>query len=95
VLVKVRFLTRLKEVTGREEEEVTVGSEADVSAVLRRLGEKYGEKFGALLYEGNERLLASHLQVLLDGTNVLSLNGLRTRVKDGSMLAIIPLIAGG
>jgi molybdopterin synthase sulfur carrier subunit len=93
--VRVRFFTRLKEVVGRDELELDVEERADVGVVLRKLSERYGEKFAALLYEGNERMLATHLQVLLDGSNVLGLNGLKTRLKGGSELAIIPLIMGG
>lgn len=95
MLVKVRFLTRLKEVTGKEEEEVVVDGRADVGMVLKKLGEEYGWRFSALLYEGDSGALASHLQILLDGLNVLTLDGLRTSLRDGSVLAIIPLVSGG
>jgi len=83
--------TTLREVTGVKE--ITVEAKT-VREAINKLLEKYGgELRKALLDEkGNIKRIYT---LLLDGRNIILLQGLDTPVKDGSTLHIFPPVGGG
>ncbi len=91
--IKVRFFTILREMTGQKEETLTVGDETTVREILDLLSEKYGSAFLEYLFEG--RRLRGHIQILVDGINITTLNGLDTRMEEDSTLAVVPPVGGG
>jgi molybdopterin synthase sulfur carrier subunit len=93
MIVKVRFFTVLRELIGKREEEVLVHEGASVREVLDILSARYGREFSDYLFEGSR--LKEHIQILLNGTNIMILNGLETRLGEGSTLAVIPPMEGG
>jgi len=92
--VRVRFLARLQDMTGEREESFESSEEETVGDVLAGLSRRHGEAFDKYIY-GKDGQIADHIQVLLDGTSVTNLQGLKTRLRDGSQIDIIPLVAGG
>ncbi len=91
--INVRFFTVLREMTGRRTEDIVVRDDADVRDILELLSERHGDKFRTYLFEGDK--LREHMHVLLDGVNVVTLNGLGTKLRDNSTLAIVPPVGGG
>jgi molybdopterin synthase sulfur carrier subunit len=92
--IRVRFYARLRDMTGEREEAVESKEGETVGDILAGLSKRYGEAFEKYLY-GREGQIADHIQVLLDGTSVTNLQGLKTRLVDGAQMDIIPLVAGG
>jgi len=93
VKVKVKFFM-LREITRKRAEEVEVEEGATVHQLLEVLAQKYGQEFRRRVW--NEfGMPRSHIHFLLDGKNIRSLDGFKTRLKEGSTLAIIPPIGGG
>ncbi|KYH41288.1 MAG: hypothetical protein AYL32_006430 [Candidatus Bathyarchaeota archaeon B26-2] len=91
--VKVKFFM-MREITGKRMEEVEIEEGATVHQLLEALSEKYGREFKRRIW--NEfGLPRGHIQFLLDGKNIRSLNGFETKLKEGSTVAIIPPIGGG
>ena len=90
----MRFSAGLREVTGHSEEYLETEGEATVGDILELLSRRYGSSFKVYVY-GKEGRIADYVQVLLDGTNVANLRGLRTDLKDDSQIDIVPLVAGG
>lgn len=92
--VKARFFTRLREITNKREEEVELANDVSVGDLLRLLEEKYGSEFRD--YMRNRRgEFRGTLQYLVSGRNVKSLQGFKTKLKEGDTLAIIPPVGGG
>jgi len=91
--IKVRFFTILREMTGKKEEILTVEDGATVREVLDLLSDKYGNDFSEYIFKG--RRLRDHIQILLNGVNITTLNGLDTRLKEDSTLAVVPPVGGG
>jgi len=94
MIVKVRFFAGLRDITGEKEEFTENWGGETVGSLLAELSKRYGEAFEKYLY-GKEGQIADHVQVLLDGTSVSNLQGLKTRLIDGARIDIIPLVAGG
>jgi molybdopterin synthase sulfur carrier subunit len=91
--IRVRFFTILRELIGKREEEALVQDGASVKEVLDLLSERYGKEFSDYLFEGKK--LREHIQILLNGTNIMTLEGVETRLKDDCTLAVIPPMEGG
>ena len=91
--VKVRVFTILRELIGKREEEVFVQDGASIREVLNLLSGRYGKEFSDYLFDGER--LKEHVQILINGTNMMTLDGFETRLKDNSTLAVIPPVEGG
>lgn len=94
VKVLVRFFTTLREITGKKEEQIELSKSASVNSVLKKLSENYGAEFDDYVFDelGDVR---GHLEILVNGRSVSTLSGLRTRLKDGDQVAILPPVGGG
>jgi MoaD family protein len=91
--IKVRYFTVLREITGKREEDLIVEDNANVGDALDLLTNRYGDQFSNYLFE--KEGLRSHLQILLSGTNILTLDGFETELSEDSTLAILPPVGGG
>lgn len=92
--ITIVFFTTLREVVGRKEEEIELNRGITVEELLSRLSRKYGKDFVNYVYD-EKGDLNGHLQFLVNGKSVTTLHGLRTRLKDGDKIAIIPPVGGG
>ncbi len=92
--VTVRFFTTLREITGKREDQIELKRPTSVNLLLKQLGKKYGKEYDDYVFDelGDVR---GHLQVLVNGQSVTTLRGLRTTLKDGDQVAILPPVGGG
>jgi len=65
-----------------------------VDALLNLLSKKYGKEFDDYMFDeiGDVR---GHLQVLINGRSVSTMQGLKTQLKDADQVAILPPVGGG
>lgn len=94
IKVAVRFFTTLREITGKKEESLELLKPISVDALLRQLSKKYGKEFDDYMFDeiGDVR---GHLQVLINGRSVSTMQGLKTELKDADQVAILPPVGGG
>jgi len=92
--VTVKFFTTLREIVGKKEEKIELSSAANLDALLHLLSEKHGQEFNNYIYDelGNVR---SYLQFLVNGKSAATLQGLKTKLKEGDQVAILPPVGGG
>jgi sulfur-carrier protein len=88
--VTVRIPTVLRRLTAGRDEIPATGS--TVGEVLDELGRENSE-FLARITDGGE--LKPFLNVFVNGDDIRFADGLRTPVRDGDEVSIIPSIAGG
>jgi MoaD family protein len=95
--VKVRFFTSLREIVGKREETLSFAdaSQVSVDSVLKKLTEEYGKPFTDYIYDAETGQLRGFLQFLVNGTSVQTPQGLKPRLKDGDVVAILPPVGGG
>ena len=95
--VKIRFFTNLREIVNKREETLTFtgGEKVTVDLVLKTLSQKYGKPFTEYVYDGKTGQPKNFLQFLINGTSTSTLNGLKTELKNGDVLAILPPVGGG
>lgn len=95
--VSVRFFAALRELVGKKVEslEFRNGEEVTVERVLKSLVELYGKDFVEYVFDGETGDIQGYLTLLVNGRSVTALDGLRTRLTDGDVLAILPPVGGG
>ena len=92
--VKVKYFTFLRELVGRREEEYEFEKEPTVEELIKFIAKKYGKEAENYLFEKDGRL-KEILSFLVNGKSVTSLDGPKTKLKNGDVLAIIPPVGGG
>lgn len=92
--VTVKFFTTLREITGKREEEIKSPEDLTVDELLEKLSKRHGHQFIKYVYDetGNVR---SYLQFLVNGKSITTMQGFKTKLKEGDSVAIIPPVGGG
>jgi len=95
--VSVRFFAALRELVGKKVEtlEFPNGEEVTVERVLKSLVDLYGKDFVEYVFDRETGDIQGYLTLLVNGRSVTTLDGLRTRLTDGDVLAILPPVGGG
>lgn len=93
----MRFFAALRELVGKKVEtlEFPNGEEVAVERVLKSLVELYGKDFIEYVFDRETGDIQGYLTLLVNGRSVTTLDGLRTRLTDGDVLAILPPVGGG
>ena len=89
-----KFFTVLREITGKKEEELEFSKSITVDELLDYLSQKYGRQFTDYVYNATGKP-RGYLQFLVNGKSITTLEGFRTRLKEGDNVAIIPPVGGG
>ncbi len=92
--VTVKFFTTLREIVGKQQEQIELSEAVTVNELLQQLGEKYGEKFTRYVYNKKGRV-RGHLYFLINGKSITTQQGLKTELKENDILAILPPVGGG
>lgn len=92
--VTVKFFTTLREITGKREEEIKSSGNLVVDELLEELSKRHGRRFINYVYDetGSVR---SYLQFLVNGKSIATMQGFKTKLKEGDSVAIIPPVGGG
>jgi molybdopterin synthase sulfur carrier subunit len=95
--VSVRFFAALRELVGKKVEflEFADGEEVTIEKVLKRLTEFHGKGFVEYVFDGKTGEIQSYLTLLVNGRSINTLEGLKTKLMDGDILAILPPVGGG
>ena len=94
ISIKIKFFTILREIVGKKDEQVKLPESTTLDVLLKQLARKYGEGFENYVYDelGEVR---SHLQFLINGKSASTAQGLKTKLREGDEIAILPPVEGG
>ena len=92
---KVRYFTTLRELARTMEEEIEMKNGTTLSDFLEKIALKYGEAAFNYLYDKKSGTIDPSIQFLVNGVSIRNLQGIRTELKDGNVVAIVPPIGGG
>jgi sulfur-carrier protein len=90
--VNVKFLTRFIDITG--EKTTHVNGVEDISGLIDKLCQKYGDGFKDVLLDENGEI-RDYLKVMINGEDIRDLDGFDTSIKDGDEIVMFQTIAGG
>lgn len=91
--IVVKFFASFREATGVGE--VAIPAVGDVGALLDELVGRFGEKLAGQLYYPKTKRLLETVNILVNGRGINLLEGLKTQLKNGDVVAIFPPVSGG
>ncbi len=92
--IQIKFFAALREIVGKKAEFVELDGGVRVQDVISYLVETYGTSLEQHLFDKQGKLSTSY-QLLINGINISTLEGLETLLKEGDTLAILPPVGGG
>ena len=90
--VTVKYFATIRKYTGEAERHLD-DAPADLRELLTALAGRYGASFRRAVFRGGE--LSGEIIILVNGRNVLYLQGLDSPVKADDEVSIFPMVAGG
>ncbi len=66
-----------------------------VKMLLNRLNQRFGENFRKFLYDPETNNLRTLIVIVVNGVNVMTREGLETKLRDNDLVFITTPIAGG
>ena len=91
----MKYFTTLRELAGTKEEEIEIRDGSNLIDLFKKIVLKYGkEAFDYLYVEGTNEVDPS-IQFLVNGTSQRNLDGLKTKLVNGDVVAVIPPVGGG
>jgi molybdopterin converting factor small subunit len=91
VKVTVDYLGSIRQTLSlKQAEQVELESGSAVSNLLSVLAEKHGEPFQKAVYEPKDLDLKAHYILSVNGLLLNQLDGIRTKLKDGDRLVLMP-----
>jgi len=92
--VTVKFFTTLREIVGKPQEQIVLSEAGTVTDLLQQLGERYGARFTRHVYD-EQGSVREHLHFLINGKSITTMRGLKTKLRQNDILAILPPVGGG
>jgi molybdopterin synthase sulfur carrier subunit len=94
IKITIKFFTTLREIVSKKEEQLEFSRPITVEALLKQLSKIYGKDFVDYVFDelGNVR---GHLQILINGRSITTMQGFKTKLNNGDQIAILPPVGGG
>jgi len=93
--ITVKVFTALRELVGKGEIAIEANTpKPTVQTILSQLSKQYGKEFTEHVYDENGDI-RGFLQFLINGKSITTPKGLKTQLKDGDTIAILPPVGGG
>jgi len=96
VRVSVEYFGHVRSIFGnRQRDEIALKSSANVLDLLCALLERYGEKFSKAIYDPSAPDVKANYMVTVNGVLLNQAEGVKTKLKEGDRVAILPVVSGG
>jgi MoaD family protein len=94
--VKVEYLGHIRNILGnKREEEIEIEEDASVADLLMTLSNRYGEPFRKAVYEIGGGDVKANFMATVNDYLLNQLSGVRTKLKKGDRVILMPVVSGG
>jgi molybdopterin synthase sulfur carrier subunit len=94
--VKVEYLGHIKNILGNQrEEEIEIEEGSSVADLLIVLSSRYGEPFKKAVYETGSNDVKPNFMATVNGYLLNQLDGVKTKLKQGDDVILMPVVSGG
>ena len=95
IRIVIKFVGTLRTILNMKEVTEFCEKDASIKLVLKKLVIKYGKKFEEEIMDLGTERIEPFLIIMVNGQNAIRLDGLKTKLKDGDIIVIMPPITGG
>ena len=95
ISLKLKTILNFKNIIGKGEIVFPVEEGTMLEETLEKLVETYGRELESNLFNPDDRSLLQHVRLMVNGRDIVFLNGLQTILKEGDEILILPPVAGG
>ncbi len=94
--VTFRFESILKGIIGEKQEEIDLSGSATVEEAFRIISDKYGQMLGGSSHERSGSVaLPMIIDIQVNGISVTTLQGFKTKLREGDEITFLPFVTGG
>lgn len=93
--VTVEYLGQVRVIANRRNEVVDVSADATIKELLQKLSVRYGEAFDKEVFQEDGQNPRDDLVVAVNGTAILQLDYLATKLKLNDTVTLFPIFPGG
>lgn len=93
--VSVRYIGFIKDLAGRNREDLEIKEDASILDVLNQIDLVYGKELGVGILENGLNDVKMGFMVAINGILIGQLDGLKTRLHDGDDITLMSLTSGG
>ena len=93
--IKIHYLGLVKTYTNKTEDTIELNEAAYLSDLLNKLAKEFGKQFAQDIYESNAKDVKTNFSITVNGVFIGQLDGINTKLKDGDMVILMPLVTGG
>ena len=93
--VKIRYLGPVRVMLNKKEEEMEVPVKITLVELLSKLSGLYGDRFREEVFESDSKRIREGLVVTVNGIAIGQLSGVKTELKEGDAITLLPFFAGG
>ena len=93
--IRIRYIGPIRLKLGKKEEELEIPSETTLKEFLDKLTDMYGILFKEEIFEPDGKTIKDGLVVTVNGIAMNQLNGVKSLLKEGDIISLLPFFAGG
>lgn len=94
IKVRVKLFLTLRELVGKDILDIDLPEQSTVQDLLKFMIKEYGRNLSRYVFDERNKT-RGFLNFLVNGKNIIDLNGLETTLKNGDSIVVIPPVAGG
>ena len=93
--VRVKLIGGLSKSTSKSPIEIELPEPSTISNLIKYLATSYGLDFGYFFSRNTARIDETLTLIIINGREINTLEGLETKIKNGDLVAFIPVAHGG
>ncbi|MBI4790533.1 MAG: MoaD family protein [Chloroflexi bacterium] len=93
--ITLHTILGLKDIVGQSRTEIDLPQGTTVADFLTFVTERWGDNLSARLFDPDSGAVLPYVQIMVNGQTIHYLEGIKTPLKDGDEVLILPPVSGG
>lgn len=93
--ITIHTILGIKQVIGRKITEIDLPAESTVEDFIAYMEKRWGDKLTSHLFDPKDRTVLSHVRIMINGQTIQYLQGMKTLLKEGDEVLLLPPASGG
>jgi len=95
ITVKIHTILTLKKILGKGEVELSVSEGSTLGELFTTMMNRWGDELAANVFEADSRNVLPYIRLMVNGQDIIFLNGMETVLQNGDEVLILPPVSGG